>query len=93
MTFIEQNTDPANPDDQVRKVKVKIDNRSFTVAMASDGSPLRVTERRVYAPDTAYSCFYNAPYWHAQHHKQPKRQNSLIARIFAAAAESNEAVS
>ena len=93
MTFIEHVVEPRNPDSPLRKIKVKVDDRNFTVTLASSGAPLRVTERRMHMPGTVYASWYNAPYWHWLHHRQPKKSTSLIARIFAAAAEIDEAQS
>lgn len=64
--------------------RVLIGARVFIVTRDEKGNPVRVVERKVYAPGKPWEAFHNQCYWSAKHHPLPKRETSLIARILAA---------
>lgn len=64
---------------------VTVDDRKFIVDFDDAGQPLRIKERKKKNPGHPYlEVIYDAPYWHAGHHKIGK-PTSLVARILAAA--------
>lgn len=67
------------------KKVVNVDGRRFTVHY-KDGAPHRITERKLWAEGTYHEAFYNAPYWHANHHKVGAAW-TLTARVLAKASE------
>lgn len=65
--------------------RVCIDGRQFIVTKDEAGSVARIVERKKYAPGLPWESVYNAPYWHAAHHKVGGA-NTIVARIISAAA-------
>lgn len=63
---------------------VKIDGRTFAVARDEQGKPVRIRERKVYAPGEPWESLCEKSYWSAKHHKLPVHETSIVARILAA---------
>lgn len=53
-------------------VRVEIDDTKYVVTFNENDKPLAVKERRMYAPGTPYSAFYDAPLWHHSHSLGPR---------------------
>lgn len=71
---------------------VTVNNRRFLVDFSTDGSPIRIKERKVLHAGHPYlECIYNAPYWSAKHHRKggPK---TLVARILEEAERVSHAI-
>lgn len=64
--------------------RVKLDERHFTVVFDDDGKPLRIRERKLYAPGKPWEAWGETSYWSAKHHTVPKKSTSIVARILAA---------
>lgn len=65
--------------------RVYIDGRQFIVTKDKTGAVTRIVERKKYSPGCPWESVYNAPYWHAAHHKVGG-PNTIVARIISAAA-------
>lgn len=48
-------------------VSVTLDDVKYIVTFNENDKPLAVKERRMHAPGTLYSAWYNAPLWHHSH--------------------------
>ncbi len=60
---------------------VSIGSRKFLVDFDADGKPVRIKERKVWHAGHPYlEHIYNAPYWHARHHKKG-RGSSIVNQI------------
>lgn len=64
---------------------VSVGSRKFIVDFDDAGEPIRIKERKVLHAGHPYlEHIYNAPYWHAKHHKKG-RASSMVSRVIEAA--------
>jgi hypothetical protein len=69
--------------DDEKRVRAKVDGRTFTVVFDSAGTAIRICERKKYGTPPIDG-WYNAVYWSAKHHALGKG-DTLPKRIIEAA--------